>query len=165
MKKVFLIFIGILFYFFGVSQTVGIGGSGMYNFQTESVGFGARVSLFPDNKLSYVPQITWYPSFNKISEYIIGLSLEYKVRTDKRFNYYALVHGGYNQWINANSSALKGAKTANWNLEGGIGISTTGYLRPFIEYRYNIKFQETHLRIGLLYILQPKRHHVCPAYG
>ncbi len=134
------------------AQNFGIGADVMYNFQTESFGAGVRANFFPNNTLSIVPQFSYYPGFNKVHEYYLGLGLEYKIWRVKNFNFYLIGHGAYNNWINYNVSVLEGAKKGNWNLEGGIGVTTNKCLRPFLEYRYNVKFMETHLRLGLLYI-------------
>ncbi len=141
----------------GTAQFIGVGADAMYNFQTESIGAGARVNFFPNNRLSFVPQFSYYFPFNKVSEYFLGLGLEYKFIRRERVNFYAIVHGGYNQWLNYEVSPLNNAKPNNWDLEGGIGVSTNTCLRPFLEYRYNIRFEETHLRLGLLYIFGCKK--------
>lgn len=151
------------------SQKLGAGADVMYNFQTESVGAGVRVSVFPNNKLSFVPQVAYYFPFNKVSEYYLGLGLEYKFIQRDKVHFYAILHGAYNQWLNYEVSPMKGAHPNNWNLEGGIGVSTNTCLRPFLEYRYNIKFRETHLRLGFLYIFGCKSgasrsHERCAAY-
>ncbi|MCB0400690.1 MAG: hypothetical protein KDD41_01265 [Flavobacteriales bacterium] len=159
-----------------VSQNIGVGASAMYNFQSESWGAGARVNVFPNRTISYVPQFSYY-FIGPVSEFTLGLSIEAKIKRGNTFNYYLMAHGGYNQWMNSGSSAMDGAQAANWNLEGGVGITTNHCLRPFLEYRYNVKFQETHLRLGLLYIFgcggdgggyrDPNRmrnHVICPAY-
>ncbi len=143
----------------GKSQNIGVGGDVLYNFQTESIGAGARVNFFPNNRLSIVPQFAYYFAFNKINEYNIGLGLEYKFIRFKKFNFYAIGHGAYNHWINYEKSPLKGAKPNNWDLEGGLGVTTNTCLRPFLEYRYNLKFQETHLRLGILYIFGCRAGH------
>ena len=135
------------------SQNIGIGADAQYNFQTESIGAGARVNFFPNKRLSIVPQFSYYFAFNKVNEYYAGLGLEFKVIRTERFNIYALAHGAYNSWLNYEVSPMKNAKPNNWNLEGGIGITTNTCLRPFLEYRYNTKFLETHLRLGVLYVL------------
>lgn len=155
------------------SQNFGLGASAMYNFQTESFGIGARANFFPNNKLSFVPQFTYYPGWGEINEYMIGMALEYKIRRGNKLNYYVLLHGAYNKWNDYNESALKDAEPTNWNAEGGIGITTNKCLRPFLEYRYNIKFMETHLRLGLLYVFgcsggnkggRRGGEGICPAY-
>ena len=134
------------------SQTIGAGASAIYNIQTESFGAGARVTVFPNSRISLTPQFSYFFPFNKINEYTIGLGLEGKFIKHENINLYAVLHGGYNSWINYKSSGLKDAKTTNWNFEGGIGISTNTCLRPFLEYRYNLKFRETHLNLGFIFI-------------
>ena len=151
--------------FLASAQNIGVGGSGIYNFQTTGVGAGARVSIYPARQLSIVPQGSYYFGFNKVHEFYIGLGLEYKLLRTMRFNIYAIGHGAYNHWLNPGVSGLDGASPANWNLEGGLGISTIGWIRPFLEYRYNIRFQETHLQLGLLYIFgRRKNPGACPAF-
>lgn len=134
------------------SQTIGVGASAIYNFQSESFGVGARASIFPNNRFSFVPQVSYFFPFNKVTEYTLGLGLEGKFLVKPKFFMYGILHGGYNSWLSYNKSALEGAKPTNWNLEGGLGISTNRCLRPFLEYRYNVKFRETHLNLGILYI-------------
>ena len=156
------------------AQKIGVGADVMYNFQTESYGAGVRVNIWPNHRLSFVPQASYYPGFNKIHEYYIGLGLEYKVFRLKNYNFYAIGHGAFNSWLNYNESSMKNAHLNNWNFEAGIGVTNDKCLRPFMEYRYNIKFMETHLRIGLLYIFgcspgQRKKggggkFKICPAY-
>lgn len=177
MKKTTLIFFVLIISLSVNAQKIGAGGSAMWNFQTESMGLGARVNFFPNNTISYVPQFTWYGLIGPISEWTVGLSIEAKMIRGNTFNWYLMAHGGYNNWGNAGSSVLENASTTNWNLEGGAGVTTNWCLRPFLEYRYNIKFQETHLRLGLLYIFgcggdngsyrnpgRMKNMYICPAY-
>lgn len=135
-----------------VSQNVGTGLSVMYNFQTESFGMGARANFFPDNRIRFVPQLYYYPSFNKVEEYIVGLGMEYPFLKTNNVHFYALAYGAYNAWLNYQVSEKKGAKKNNWNGEIGIGISTNACWRPFAEFRYNFKFLETHLQAGILYV-------------
>lgn len=167
----------MLFFLIGNAQNIGLGGSAIYNFQSESFGVGARVSIYPNNNLSFIPQFSYY-FLGPVSEWTAGLSLELIVAKLDLFNFYLLAHGGYNGWLNSSASSMEGASPTNWNGEAGIGITTNKCLRPFIEYRYNIKFQETNLQLGLLYILgcgnngggyrnsgRMKRGTVCPAYN
>jgi len=157
MKKTYLILILLLVPFFGFNQNFGAGGSVLYNVQSESFGAGARVSIYPDKSVSFVPQFSYF-FIGPISEWTAGLSLELKVMRNKYNNIYLLVHGGYNNWLNPGNSALEGAQTANINFEGGIGIVGVNCLRPFLEYRYNVRFQESHLQLGLLYIFGCKKN-------
>ncbi len=181
MKKSYIIVILFTLPLLGFNQNVGIGGSALYNFQSETFGAGARIIFFPNSTLSIVPQYS-RSLFSlgpiPIHEWTLGLSLELKVLRLNSFNFYLLAHGGYNNWMNFEASSMEGAAPTNWNAEAGIGISTNKCLRPFLEYRYNIKFQETHLQLGLLYIFgcgndggsyrntsRMKRGTVCPAYN
>jgi hypothetical protein len=154
MKQVAFIF--ILFILSGTlcaqSQNIGVGASAIYNFQTESFGVGARVNIFPNERISIVPQGSYYFAFNKVEEYLLGVGVEYKFIKREKFNLYVLGHGAYNSWNSYQNSEKKGAKLNNWNAELGLGISTNTCLRPFLEYRYNFKFYETHLQLGVLYI-------------
>ncbi len=152
MKFLLILPIILLMPLLGQSQNIGIGADVQYNFQTESIGAGARINFFPNSRLSIVPQFSYYFPFNKVNEYYAGLGLEFKFIRREKFNFYAIAHGAYNSWINYQESPMKGAQPNNWNLEGGIGISTNTCLRPYLEYRYNTKFMETHLRLGVLYI-------------
>lgn len=147
-----IVIIFVLIEFKVKAQNIGVGADVMYNFQTESVGFGARVNFYPNSTVSIVPQVTYYPGFNKINEYFFGLGLEYKIVRTNRYNFYLLGHGAYNLWVNYEESTLENAQASNWNFDAGAGITTNNCLRPFLEYRYNFKFQETHLRLGLLYV-------------
>ncbi|MGB0886580.1 MAG: hypothetical protein ACPGSL_00545 [Vicingaceae bacterium] len=177
MKKIILIFSFFCLATTGYNQNFGIGGSGLYNFQSESYGAGARINIFPNKRISIVPQFSYYFG-GPVNEWTAGLGLEVKVVKLKTFNFYLLGHGGYNNWINPEKSALANATTTNWNAEGGLGVTTNKCLRPFLEYRYNIKFQETHLQLGLLYIFgcnnksgeyrksgRMKKGTRCPAYN
>jgi hypothetical protein len=152
--KLFLLPVFVLcLSFTGRPQNIGIGGDVMYNFQTNGFGAGLRGTFFLNNKFSLSPEFSYYPGFNQVEEYILGAALEYKFIRTTNFNFYAIAHAGYDSWLNYQDSPMLNAHEANWDLEGGIGVTGNKCLRPFMEYRYNTRFQEAHLRIGLLYIL------------
>jgi len=157
MKNVYITITLILIPFLGFNQKIGAGGSLLHNVQSESFGAGARLSIFPDNNFSFVPQFSYF-FVGPVAEWTAGLSIELKVRRRKHVNYYLLAHGGYNNWINPEESHMNGAQTANVNIEGGIGIAGTQCLRPFLEYRYNLIFRETHFNLGFLYIFGCKNN-------
>ena len=158
MKKVYIIITLLLIPFLGFNQNIGAGGSLLYNVQTESMGIGALVSIFPDRTVSFVPQFSYYSLFiGSVSEWTAGLSIELKVIRRKHVNYYLLAHGGYNNWSNPTETSLITDPTPV-NFEGGLGISGTRCLRPFLEYRYNVPFQETHFQLGFLYIFGCKNN-------
>ncbi len=150
MKRHFLII--FLIFIISISKAqFGLGVSGIYNFQTESFGVGGRIEIPFGAKVSLVPQLNYYPSFNKINEYYAGAAIHYYAFNIKKFRFYLLAHGGYNAWVNYQTSHMEDASYSNWNFEGGIGLTTSSCLRPFIEYRYNTKWYETALHVGLLY--------------
>ncbi|MCX7954087.1 MAG: hypothetical protein N3A01_02730 [Bacteroidales bacterium] len=132
------------------AQNNAIGIAAVFNPQTESFGANFRFS-YKINSLCIVPQVTYYPSFNKIHEYYIGISFQRDMVFYKTLTLYVVIHGGYNGWINYKNSAVKNAKYSNWNLEGGTGLKTTHCIFPFIEYRYNIKWKETNFNLGFMY--------------
>jgi hypothetical protein len=153
------------------SQKFGMGLSVMYNFQTESFGTSIR-GEFIRNQISIVPQITYYPSFNKITELYLGASLHVNVVSYGNLTMYAIANGSYNGWINYENSVMDNAKFSNWGAEAGIGIKKGKCLRPFMELRYNVKWKEANLRLGLMYFFNcsKKGHHKkkavsCPAYS
>ena len=147
------------------SQKFGLGVSAIVNPQTESFGFGFRAEI-PANRLSIVPQIAYYPGFGKITEFYGGLSLHFDMfNLGKNWTVYAIGHGAYNHWMNPKD----GNQPSNWDAEAGLGLKTTKCLRPFIEYRYNFKWYETNLRIGLMYFFgcrnKKSKAVRCPAYN
>lgn len=178
--KIYLFLILLILPLLGFNQNFGAGGAVLYNFQAEGLGAGVRVNFFPNKRLSIVPQYSRYfigLSAIQVKEWTLGLSLEFKVLHLNKFNVYVLGHGGYNNWLNPEASAIVNASTSNLNGELGIGLTTNNCLRPFLEYRYNFKFQETHLQLGFLYVFgcgndaggyrnsaRMKRGVVCPTY-
>lgn len=161
MKKAYIIFVLTFTPLLGFNQNFGAGASVLYNVQTESFGAGARANFGPDKTVSFVPQLSYYfigLSEVQIRELTLGLSVELKVIRNRNSSIYLLAHGGYNRWLNPEESAMKDPKANNINLEGGIGIAGTRCLRPFLEYRYNLNFRETHFNLGLLYIFGCKQN-------
>ena len=134
------------------AQQIGIGGALIYNPQTQGLGLGARVEL-PFNRIYLVPQFSYYPSFNKVTEYYAGISGHLDFLEANSYRIYLIAHAAYNRWINYDESPIKKAKKNNWDAELGLGWTTRRCLRPFIEYRYNFKWKETNLNIGLIYTL------------
>ncbi|MCX7862541.1 MAG: hypothetical protein N2449_06055 [Bacteroidales bacterium] len=156
MRYIFVLFILSVLIHSSFAQKFGIGASAMYNFQTESFGFGIRGEI-PKNRFSIVPQFSYYPAFNKIHEYYVGIGFNINMFTFNRWTLYATIHPGYNAWLNYENSAMSKAKRSNFDLEGGLGIKTGLCLKPFLEYRYNIHWRETHLQLGFVYFFGCKK--------
>ncbi len=152
-KYLIIIFLSLSFVFHAKAGGIGIGLSAMYNLQTESFGAGFRLNLKPSSTFRLIPQVAYYPSFNKIHEYYAGLGLELNIFKIKSYSFYLLAHGAYNGWLNVETSLMKDAQYGNWASEGGAGIvKNTGCWRPFSEFRYNGNWKETNFRIGIMYV-------------
>jgi hypothetical protein len=52
---------------------------------------------------------------------------------------------------------MQDKKFSNWDAELGGGLTNRACLRPFIEYRYNFKWKETNLQIGIMYFFKCKK--------
>jgi hypothetical protein len=128
-----------------------VGFSGIYNFQTESIGIGARAIFGEKKQIQISPQISYFLPTNKIHEWTLGASAQYKFFKRKKIQAYTLVHVGYNRWINYESSFMKDARLNNWNTEAGVGVILGKKIKPFVEWRYNARHQEASLHVGLMF--------------
>ena len=137
------------------AQTIGVGGSGIYNFQTESFGYGARLYYGFNSHWAIVPQWAHYPAFNKINEYYLGATVQYNFLFG-RTSFYLLLGGAYNRWSNYKDYHNKLAQLNNFAEEGGIGamFSWKYCLNPFAEIRYNLNWKESNAQVGILYFFK-----------
>lgn len=150
------------------AQNKSIGVEGIYNFQTSSIGVGGRFEM-PFRYFSVVPQLSYFPSFNKVTEFYAGASLHANILKAKKWTGYGILHGAFNGWLNYSSSPMKDAKFANWDAEVGLGLRTNGCIFPFVEGRYNFKWQEATIHLGVAYSFGCKKKKgvgtTCPVYG
>lgn len=151
MPKYSFIFLFILFFTSQLSAQVAGGFSGIYNFQTESIGSGGRMLLREKKRIQISPQISYFLPTNKIHELTFGASAQYRVFKGKKIQAYTLAHVGYNRWINFENSDMKDARLNNWNAEVGMGVVFGKKIKPFVEWRYNARHQEGMLHVGLLF--------------
>ena len=149
MDRYILIF--ILFFASRLSAQVSGGVTGIYNFQTESFGIGARAIFREKKQIQISPQFSYFLPTNKIHEWTLGASAQYKFFKRKKIQSYTLVHLGYNRWMNYESSDMKDAMLNNWNAEVGAGVVFGKKIKPFVEWRYNTRHQEGMLHVGLLF--------------
>jgi hypothetical protein len=159
-------------FFFGLSwsikgQSTLLGVSGLYNFQTESAGVGMRWNMLAQKKLSLSLQTSYYLPFFKVNELNFGLALQYQLIQVKKLGFYSLAHSGYNRWISFEKSHMKNAQMNNWNAEIGAGVYWKGKVRPFLEWRYNVRFQEAHVQWGVMLPIAKGKgnHEKCAAYN
>ncbi len=144
----------------------GIGAGAIYNFQTD--GFGGEVrGYFPlSYRLAVSPQFFVFP-VNIVHEFYLGLSAQYTVLFIKNWHLYGLAAGYYNDWYNYANFDSKIAKQNNFAGEVGGGIMRTyGCLRPYLEGRFDTKWKEARIHLGVLISFNdcfaPKVY--CPAY-
>jgi hypothetical protein len=128
----------------------GYGAAIIYNFATEGFGADVRVKIPIRNRLSAVPEISYFPGFNRYHEFYAGLALHYEIFTIKSYNLYLAAGGYYNNWMNADEFIPGARKQNNFVFEAGGGlVRNRGCFRPFIEDRYDFKWKENNLRIGI----------------
>jgi hypothetical protein len=138
------------------SQEYRLGGSMIYNLKNNSFGFGLR-SEFPIQSIdllegfSVVPQVSYFPGFNNVSEFYLGSSLHLGVYTLEKWLFYGLANVSYKGWINYEDSNDPDAKFSNLALDGGIGVTRNSCWRPFLEFRLNAIGFEPSIQLGLLY--------------
>jgi hypothetical protein len=147
-------------------QTVGYGASVIYNFHATGFGADLRMKIPLTKRLSVVPQVAYFPSFNDYHEYYAGAAIHWEVARIGTYNLYLLGAGYYNDWINAETYAPGQDERYNFAYEAGLGlVRSFGCIRPFIENGYDIKWRENSLRIGIyIYPGSCGGKEKCPAY-
>jgi hypothetical protein len=149
----------VLYFMFPISDVFaqgdktswGLGTSAIYNFQTEGFGTELRAHIYLLDQLVLAPEVSYFPSFNIIHEMYAGLAVHYEFPILNEYSPYIALGAWYNDWINAEKFAIGVKKKNNFAPEAGFGIvRNTGCFRPYIEYRYDMKWQEGNLRIGIL---------------
>lgn len=149
------------------SQEFHIGGSMIYNLKTDGFGFGIRAE-FPVHSIdllqgfSVVPQVTYFPGFNDVSEFYIGSSLHLGVYKLDKWIFYGLANVSYNGWINYDDSNDPNAKFSNLSLDGGVGVTMNTCWRPFLELRLDAIGFEPSIRFGILYTFNCDRRGMVP---
>jgi hypothetical protein len=167
------VIIPVLFFTFSyaakaASPQNGAGGSLIYNFQTNSIGLGLRAeypleSINLLDGVSLVPQISYFPSFNEITEFYIGSSVHLGIYTiNKKWSFYGLLNLSYNGWINYDDSGMRNARFSNLGIEGGVGVTMKRCVRPFLELRYNAWWRESNIQLGIIYTIKCERRGSLP---
>lgn len=140
----------------------GVGGGVAYNFQHQGVGANARVKLNVFDPVIIVPQFTYFSFasfYKKINEFYIGANAQMDIYHYRALEFYATVGAHYNKWNNANSFDNKYAQINNIAIEGGGGIKTYfNCWEPFLEMKYNIKWQEVTSILGVNYNFNCKKN-------
>lgn len=150
-------------------QPWGYGAAVIYNFQADGFGGDLRMKIPIKGRLSLVPEFNYYPDFNRYHEFYAGGALHLELLTLRSYNFYILGGGYYNKWINAEVYAPGQRKRENFVVEAGGGlVRNRGCIRPFIEDRWDFKWKEDNLRIGIYWYPGQcgggRRKEPCPAY-
>src|ERR1035437_6234751 len=168
MKRIvfLLFFFNSLLLFSQPGEHWGIGAEAIYNFQTNGIGAGVRAVVPVNYRIAISPQIFYFFPFNDIHEFYAGGAVQYSVLYFLNWNVYALGGIYYNRWINYTNFEGKIVKPNNMAEEVGIGLSKSeSCLKPFIEYRYDIKWKEQSIHLGILYSFGDcNKPHLCNAY-
>ncbi len=159
----FLLFAGVQLY----SQEYRLGGSVIYNLSNNGLGFGIRTE-FPIQRIdllegfSVVPQASYFPGYNQVSEFNIGSSLHLGVYAINKWVFYGLANVSYKGWINHEDSGDPDAKFSNLVLDGGVGVTRNTCWRPFLELRLNAIGFEPTIWVGVLYTINCDRRGMVP---
>ena len=170
-KKIIFLFAFVLSLGNSQAQVIkewGVGFAGIWNYTAMTYGADLRAHLILSNRITIAPQLQYYPAFNTYRDFYAGASLHFNFTPSYQWGLYALAHASYHDWINYAESTNSKAQQNNWNAEPGLGIIRNyGCVRPFAEARYNIKWSEGNLRVGLTFFIGDcggGHHEVCPAY-
>jgi hypothetical protein len=128
----------------------GYGAGIIYNFHVEGFGAEARIKIPLIRNLSLVPEFSYFPGFNEYHEYYAGGALHYELLNLGSYNFYVAAGGYYNNWLNYDEFTPDNRNKTNFVFEAGGGlVRNHGCIRPFIEDRYDFKWKENSLRIGI----------------
>ncbi len=133
------------------AQKIGVGASGVYNFQNKSFAYGIRVHYQMTPRWAIVPQYTRYMGFNPIFETYLGANLHFTLTLNSPRIY--LIGGlAYNNWYNYMDYHNSRAKQNNLAEEVGVGLQFGRCcFRPFLELRYNANWGEGAAHLGFVY--------------
>jgi len=142
-----------------------------FNFQTVGAAIDLRAKI-PVYKNTYItPRLAYFPGANNIHEYYFGADANYHPYQYKKLKPYVYLGGYYDRWINADDFVSNKAKKNNFVFEGGTGVVfDLGCLNPYIEYRYDTKWKEGTMGLGVFFkfckCFTPKRKKIrCPAFS
>jgi len=142
----------------------------IHNFQTSGTALDLRAKI-PVYKNTYVvPRFSYFPMLNNIHEYYIGVDGNYHVYRYKNIIPYVHLGGYLDRWVNHQDFISNKAKKNNFVFEGGAGVVFDfNCLNPFIEYRYDTKWKEGSLELGVYLrcakCFKKKKKIRCPAFS
>ncbi len=133
------------------AQKIGVGASGVYNFQTKGFAYGFRVHYQITPRWAIVPQYTRYMGFNPVFETYMGANLHFTLTTSPP-RIYLIAGLAYNNWYNYMDYHNARSKQNNLAEEVGAGLQFGKCcFRPFLEFRYNANWGEGAVHLGFVY--------------
>jgi len=149
-----------------VNSSAGFGPELIYNLPLEEIGFGVRGHIPLRYHWFVSPQLNYFPPFAQLHELNFNLHASFLINPQNRFGFYITGGPYFNYWINYANSVKKKATVFNYGAELGIGIlKNYGCLRPFAEWKYNAKWDESNVRIGFIYFPRVcRRVYKCATY-
>lgn len=156
--------------FAGAIKEWGVGLEGAFNIPIRGIGIGVRSHLHFNDRFFLSPQFSYFPGFNPVHEYYLGLNANYNLTPETKWGVYLSAGPYFDRWINWSASTLDKASLNNITAELGGGIvKNYGCFRPFLEYRADSKWWESNLRLGFLVYFGGcdggrRNNHLCPAY-
>ncbi len=136
-------------YFVKPKPMIGVGA--FYNFQTESTALDVRFKMPLNKNFGVTPRFSYYFPGNRIHEYYAGFDLNYLMMPRRKVQPYLLAGVYYNNWINFEQYGAAVRKKNNVVVEGGCGLlfNLSCRLKPYLEWRYDTKWREGSLGVGL----------------
>ncbi|MEI7594565.1 MAG: hypothetical protein WCK02_02375 [Bacteroidota bacterium] len=154
MKQFLTILFFIVFINSSKSQTiVGAGVGAIYNFQANGFGADVRVLTHLYRNIYAMPRFAYFPGNNKINEFYAGADIDwFLANIKKKYTPYIFTGFHYNCWLNNIIYNSEKATKNNLAIEPGLGfLIKKGCYNPYIETRYNTKWKEFSLEIGIIF--------------
>lgn len=153
-----------------VPQT-GFGPGIVYNLPVNSLAGELRAKIPVWNRFFAVPEVSYFMPFSPIHEFYAGAALHYESPfTLGKFTPYLAAGLYYNNWINVAEYRSSTNDRNNMAPEAGGGlVLSRGCIRPYLEGRYDMRWKEGTIRLGILFYPGDCRIRMrkvkCPAYG
>ena len=134
------------------NKNLGLGPELIYNLPLNELGIGARAHYNINYHWILSPQLNYFLPIGQIHELNLNLHASYVFNPWDRYGIYLTAGPYFNYWINHEDSGYEKAKAFSLSAEAGIGVlKNFGCLRPFAEWRYNAKWNESNIRAGFIY--------------
>lgn len=133
-------------------KNLGLGPEIIYNLPLNEWGLGVRAHYNLDYHWILSPQLNYFIPVGQIHEINLNLHASYVINPWDKYGVYLTAGPYLNYWINHSESASPRAKPFSLSAEAGGGIiKNFGCIRPFAEWRYNVKWRESNIRAGFIY--------------